>query len=124
MSAAGKPAARQTGKEKEMLAAAYLQRAGMEILERNYRCRQGEIDLIGRHQEYLVFVEVKYRQTARFGTPEEAVTYTKQKKICRTADYYRMKHHYSDAAPVRYDVVAVAGDTVTWHQHAFDHIYH
>lgn len=79
--------------------------------------------MIGRHQAYLIFVEVKYRHTARFGMAEEAVNGAKQRKICKAADYYRMKHHYNDAVPVRYDVVAVTDTDIAWHQHAFEHRY-
>ena len=64
---------RETGTRKEELAADFLTRRGVKILERNFRCRQGEIDLIGMDGQYLVFVEVKYRKTARNGMPAEAV---------------------------------------------------
>ena len=63
---------RETGTRKEELAADFLTRRGVKILERNFRCRQGEIDLIGMDGQYLVFVEVKYRKTARNGMPAEA----------------------------------------------------
>ncbi len=111
----------KTGKAKETLAAEYLQQNGVTVIERNYRCRQGEIDLVGVHQEYLVFVEVKYRRTVCHGAPEEAVTDGKQKRICKAADHYRMMHHCSDAQPFRYDVVAVTGNGIVWHRHAFEH---
>ena len=74
---------RRTGIEYEALAEQYLTRQGIRIFEKNYRNRAGEIDLIGRDNEYLIFFEVKYRKTQRAGNPAEAVTYQKQKKICR-----------------------------------------
>lgn len=111
------------GKEKEALAAEYLRKNKVQILEQNFTCRQGEIDIIGKYQGYLLFVEVKYRHTEKYGTPEEAVNFTKQKKICRAADYYRMCHYYYDNVPVRYDVIAITGEQIVWHQNAFEHIY-
>lgn len=114
---------RETGKKYEQLAAAYLKSYGVEILEQNYRNRLGEIDIIGRHQGYLVFIEVKYRKTHAKGMPEEAVDYRKQQKICRVADYYRCVKRVPEQTPVRYDVVAVCGEHCTWYPNAFDHIY-
>lgn len=114
--------AKETGKQQEVLAADYLQKNGMRILEQNFRCRQGEIDIVGTHQGYLVFAEVKYRHSEKNGTPAEAVTYAKQKKICKAADYYRMKHRYNDAVPVRYDVVAITDQNIAWYQNAFSHL--
>ena len=114
---------RKKGAEYEQTAIEYLQRQGVEILEHNYRNRRGEIDIIGRDGEYTVFVEVKYRRDASVGDPAEAVNYRKQRTICRVADYYRMVHHLGDFTPVRYDVVAICGEDITWYQNAFEHIY-
>lgn len=114
---------RETGAGKETLAAEYLTARGMCVKERNFRCRQGEIDLIGRHNGYLVFVEVKYRRTEEFGTASEAVDIRKQCRICRAADYYRYLHRLGEDCPVRYDVVAVQGEEISWIQNAFQHIY-
>lgn len=112
---------RKLGSDKEQLAAAFLQRHGVKILEKNFRCRQGEIDLIYRDGEYLVFCEVKYRSNDKNGNAMEAVGLTKQRKICRVADYYRMIHHLGELTPIRYDVVAIQGDTVNWIPNAFQH---
>lgn len=114
---------RQIGTKAEELAAQYLTRNGMRIVERNFRCRQGEIDLIGYHEGYLVFAEVKYRSTADMGSPEAAVGNTKQMKICRVADYYRMLYHIGMSTPVRYDVIAIQGETYHWYRNAFPHRY-
>ncbi len=113
---------RQIGSEKEELAVKYLQEQGMQILERNFRNRQGEIDIIGRHEGYLVFVEVKYRTGNRQGSPAEAVDYRKQRQICKVADYYRMVHRLSEQTWVRYDVIAVTKEEITWIKNAFYHI--
>ena len=115
---------KMVGSENEQLAAQYLAGKGMRIVERNFRCRQGEIDLIGYHQGYLVFVEVKYRKNTVAGTAMEAVGAGKQKTICRVADYYRFCHGLGDGTMLRYDVVAIQGDEIYWVQNAFPHIYH
>lgn len=114
---------RKKGAEYEQAAAEYLQGCGVKILECNYRNRRGEIDLIGKDGEYTVFFEVKYRKNNRKGAPAEAVHFTKQKTICRVADYYRMTHGMGEFSAVRYDVVAIEGDEITWHKNAFEHIY-
>ena len=114
---------RALGTEMEDLAASYLERHGAKVLERNFRSKQGEIDLIARHGEYLVFCEVKYRKSLEMGTPQAAVTLTKQKTICRVADYYRLIHGMGDGTSVRYDVIAIYGSEVTWIKNAFPHQY-
>lgn len=112
---------KETGTEWERKAAEYLTKQGMRIAETNFRSRQGEIDLIGYHQGYLVFVEVKYRKNTSRGTALEAVDGRKQRRICRTADYYRFLHHLGDNTPVRYDVLAIQGEDIRWIQNAFPH---
>lgn len=114
---------RQLGADKEQLAAEYLTARGMDILERNFRNRQGEIDIIGRHGQYLVFVEVKFRSGTDMGTAVEAVGIRKQRQICKVADYYRMIHHLEDNTAVRYDVLAIQGEDIQWIQNAFPHTY-
>lgn len=114
---------REKGTEYEHIAAKFLQDQGVIICECNYRNRQGEIDIIGKHGEYTVFFEVKYRRNNASGPPEEAVDYRKQRKICKVADHYRMIHHIGEFSPVRYDVVAICGTEITWYQNAFAHIY-
>ena len=94
----------------------------MIIKERNYRNRQGEIDLIGYDGEYLVFFEVKYRSSGRKGCAAQAVGLTKQRKICRVADYYRMMHHCAADTPIRFDVVAVENGRLEWIRDAFGYI--
>ena len=112
---------RKVGTDKEILAAAFLEKQGVTILERNYRNRSGEIDLVGREGEYLVFFEVKYRRDADMGHPEEAVGYAKQRQICRVADYYRCVKRLPSQTAVRYDVVAIEDEQVRWVKNAFPH---
>ncbi len=113
---------RKTGQQYEDKAAAYLEKCGFTILERNFRCRQGEVDLIGLHENCLVFVEVKYRKNAAAGTPEEAVGIIKQQKICQVSDYYRLMHPKREERQIRYDVIAFCGEQITWYRNAFPYL--
>lgn len=113
---------RQTGAQKEQQVCAYLISKGVRMKAQNFRCRQGEIDLIGYDGDYLVFFEVKYRSRSSKGSAAEAVGYTKQKKICRVSDYYRMIHHCTEDTPIRFDVVAVEEGRIEWIKDAFDYI--
>lgn len=110
---------RETGSAYEEKAAVYLIQNGFQVLEKNFYCRQGEIDLVGIHEGYLVFVEVKYRKCEGKGLPEEAVTAAKQKKICRASDFYRSRNRRFFGYQVRYDVVAILGEEIRWYQNAF-----
>ncbi|HEY7419023.1 MAG TPA: YraN family protein [Ktedonobacteraceae bacterium] len=94
------------GRTGERLAAEELSRRGYRILERNFRCRYGEIDLVAEQQGELVFVEVKTRRGDAWGRPEEAVTLQKQQKIVRAALCYLELHGCVEQA-WRVDVVAV-----------------
>ncbi|MGN1147820.1 MAG: YraN family protein [Lachnospiraceae bacterium] len=114
---------RRTGTEKEAQAALYLTERGFRIKEQNFRCRQGEIDIIGFDGEYLVFVEVKYRGSIAFDNPLAAVGTAKQRKICRVADYYRYRKGIPAEIPVRYDVVGILQEETVWIKNAFPHIY-
>ncbi|NPV03703.1 MAG: YraN family protein [Syntrophaceae bacterium] len=111
------------GDRGEDRAAAFLEAQGYRILERNYRCPLGEVDLIARDGETLVFVEVKTRASSRFGPPQAAVGPRKQKKMTAVALFY-LKGQGWLAAPSRFDVAAVslAGgrETVTLYKNAFD----
>lgn len=114
---------RKTGAKQETIAADYLKKQGICILEKNYRNRNGEIDLIGQDKEYLIFFEVKYRKSLKNGAPAEAVTFYKQKKICQVADYYRITHGIGEFCAVRYDVISICDEEITWYRNAFEHIY-
>lgn len=110
---------RALGGHYEALAADYLCRQGYEILERNYRDRQGEIDIVARDGRYLVFVEVKYRRNLKNGYPEEAVHGAKRHKIRHTASYYLYSHGYGGETPCRFDVVSIAGEEISLFRDAF-----
>lgn len=96
----------KTGKEGEEIASEYLKKSGYRILERNYRCAIGEIDIVAREKNELVFVEVKARKSNVMGYPEQAVGAQKQRKMSRLALWYLQEKNLGDA-PARFDVVAV-----------------
>lgn len=101
------PSHLRRGDDAERQACDHLLRQGLRLLERNYRSPHGEIDLIMRHGSTLVFVEVRYRKSIRFGSPEETVDARKQKKIRATAEHYLQRHKPAGGVACRFDVVAV-----------------
>lgn len=111
---------REVGTRYEKRAGEYLQGQGYKILEYNYRCKKGEIDLIARDEEYLVFCEVKYRSDSHKGHPAEAVNIRKQKILSQCAMYYLMEKGSMDV-PCRFDVVSVEGEKVSLIKDAFDY---
>lgn len=110
---------RKTGTRYEQLAAQHLEEQGYQILERNYRCRQGEIDLVARDGKYLVFVEVKYRADGRAGYGMESVDPRKQRRIIRTAQWYLYEKHIWEDQACRFDVVSFLGEKITLIRDAF-----
>lgn len=115
----GEASSKRTGLYYETQAAVFLEKQGYQILERNFRCPAGEIDLIAKEGEYLCFVEVKYRSERETGTPEEAVDARKQKRISRAALYYLMKQGLGDTTPCRFDVVGIRPDRIRVTKNAF-----
>lgn len=110
---------RRIGSEQEKYGIEYLIKQGYTIIETNFFCRSGEIDIIARHKGYLVFIEVKYRATNRFGNPEEAVNGRKQQHIIRAARFYLLRHGYSEETPCRFDVVVILGKEIRVIEDAF-----
>lgn len=96
----------RTGRQGENLAADFLVSHGYTILERNYRNRIGELDIVARDGDTIVFVEVKTRKTHRYGTGFDAVDLRKQKRLAAIALHYLQSHKLLDA-PSRFDVVAI-----------------
>ena len=98
-----------TGKRGEELARQFLEKRGFRIVETNYRCPEGEIDIIARHKGFLVFVEVRTKTSYEFGSPEESITRIKKKRMITTARHYLQAH---DRQPPqwRIDFVAVELD--------------
>ncbi|MBI5461145.1 MAG: YraN family protein [Gammaproteobacteria bacterium] len=122
----------QQGAHAEELACRFLQRQGLRLVARNYRCRQGEIDLIMQDRDNLVFVEVRYRRQSRYGSGLESVTPRKQRRIVHCAAHYLHCHPQAAQRAARFDVVALRPDNngelidtgidpgIEWVRNAFD----
>ncbi len=115
---------RALGNREETAAVSFLEREGCSIIQRNFRSRSGEIDIIyfDSDGETLCFGEVKYRNNLNSGYPEEAVNRKKQRIICRVSDVYRGKHGLDESLSYRYDVIAITPDGINWHKNAFEYI--
>ena len=114
------------GKQVEQASARFLQAQGLTLLDRNYHCRRGEIDLIMREQDMVVFVEVRYRRSSEFGSPAESVTRPKQQKLMVAAQHYIASRGLGESLCYRFDVLAVTASRSTksqlqfnWIQNAF-----
>lgn len=110
------------GSRAELIAHQYLLKQGLKLVESNFRCKVGEIDLIMYDGAILVFVEVRARTSSEFGDALSSVSYFKQRKLIKTASYYLLKKGLHDKLTVRFDVVALDGSNykVTWVKQAFD----
>jgi putative endonuclease len=99
----------EVGRLGERLAAKFLRRRGYHIIETNFRCRGGEIDIIARQRDCLVFIEVRTRSSSSFGSPEESITQAKRSRLIFTALTY-ISSHNKLPEQWRIDVVAVEVD--------------
>lgn len=97
------------GQWAENLAHTYLCEHGLQSVERNYRCRSGEIDLVLLEQEKLIFVEVRYRRSQHYGGSLESIDIRKQQRILNTAIHYLHNHPWARQHPCRFDVVLISG---------------
>ena len=98
------------GKKGELIATNYLKKQGYRILETNHKNKMGEIDIIAKDKNYLVFIEVKTRTSSMLGDPLEAIDEQKQFKIRQVATMYLIKNQLVDKVPIRFDAVAILGD--------------
>jgi len=115
---------RKLGDLGEKLAKEYLEKQGYEIIERNYQKRSGEIDLIARKNKIIIFVEVKTRtknENEEYSPPEEAVNFSKQRKIIKTARLYLFENRYSGKTNWQIDIIAIEINKQT-HQANLRHI--
>ncbi|HJW53693.1 MAG TPA: YraN family protein [Burkholderiaceae bacterium] len=106
------------GQAAEDAALAHLERHGLILIERNFRCKGGEIDLVMRQRDSLVFIEVRKRSSARYGGAAASVTTAKQTRLTIAAQVYLMR--YKTPPACRFDVVAIDGEALTWLQNAID----
>jgi putative endonuclease len=115
--------AKDKGAQIEQHVSAYLKRQGLVLRQQNYHCRFGEIDLVMEEGDIIVFVEVRFRANASYGTALESITRTKQQKIIKTASHYLQQHQLS-SRPCRFDAVGVTETAkqldIHWIQHAFE----
>lgn len=102
-----------TGRRGEDMAVEHLSANGYMIVERNYRCRQGEIDIIARDGAAIVFIEVKTRSSDRFGAPASAVGYAKQGRMARASMAYMEENGLADSE-ARFDVISVVMNQDGW----------
>ena len=110
---------KELGDRGEALVAEYLRAHSYEIAASQFRCRFGEIDLIAKQDKTYVFIEVKYRTSPAAGDPAGAVDRKKQKKISKTADYYRVLRRLPSDQPFRFDVVAETPGKIRVYTNAF-----
>lgn len=108
------------GNAAEAKALSFLENKGLRLLQRNYRSRGGEIDLIMQQDETLVFIEVRYRKSALFGSAAESVTMAKQRKLINAASQFLQQKGLD--TPCRFDVVGISGRSqseIEWIRNAF-----
>jgi putative endonuclease len=112
-----------TGQHAEQLACDYLIQQGMKLRCRNFRCKQGEIDLIMQDANCIVFVEVRFRKHTDFGSGAETVDHRKRQKLITTAQHYLQQSH-SHRYACRFDVISISGElnkaSIDWISNAFD----
>jgi putative endonuclease len=107
------------GRFYEQLALEYLESQGLQCIAQNFRCKFGEIDLIMQQNDQLIFVEVRYRNSASFGGAGESVSMSKQRKLIRTASYYLTKTKLHNSVSCRFDVICFTQQTPHWIPNAF-----
>lgn len=115
-------ASQKSGHAAESQACYYLTECGLRILARNLKCRAGEIDIIARDQNILVFVEVRSRTNAHYGSAAETVGPYKQKRLVRTAQFWLphiVRRHFSQTPPCRFDIITLHGNQLCWLKDAF-----
>ena len=115
----GNPNTQRIGNIAEDQACAYLEKQGMICLDRNYYCDFGEIDLIMKEGEYIVFAEVRCRNNQDYASALESVTLAKQHKLIKTATFYLLENKLLNKVDCRFDVLAVAYTQVDWIKNAF-----
>lgn len=111
------------GKQAEANACQFLETKGFKLLARNYYCRFGEIDLIMKDRDEIVFVEVRQRASDHVLSPVESVNLTKQRKLIKTATHYLQQQRWFDKVSCRFDVVGITQDEIEWIKDAFSADY-
>ncbi|MBR5931190.1 MAG: YraN family protein [Lachnospiraceae bacterium] len=110
---------RAIGGRQEDLACRFLTQEGLTILERNYRVKIGEIDIIAREGDVICFIEVKYRASKRYGGASYAISTQKQQKIRKVAQWYISSHHLGSSTFFRFDAVLIEGEEIRYIRNAW-----
>lgn len=109
---------RSTAVKGEQLACEYLKNKGYKIVERNYHCPLGEIDIIAKDKDIVVFIEVKTRESTQYGLPQESIDFRKQKKLINTAKSW-IAMHSKEGKGYRFDVIAILREDINHIVNAF-----
>jgi putative endonuclease len=110
---------RKLGDAAETLACRFLEKNGLTLVERNYRCKTGELDLIMQAGNELIFIEVRMRSNPNFGSAAESVDCHKQQRLIRAAQHY-LQHRGQHDRPCRFDIIAIDGNReIQWLKNAF-----
>lgn len=111
------------GAEEEHFAECYLKNQGLSLVARNFRSRYGEIDLIMQDKQTLVYVEVRQRKSANYGSALESISIKKQQKLIKAAQFYAISTHITENHPQRFDVIGLTGQLpnvqIDWIKNAF-----
>lgn len=111
------------GKKAEVIALNYLKKAGLKIIQKNFLCKFGEIDLIMKDHQTIVFIEVRYRQSTHFGTGAETVRKQKQNRIIHAANIFVKTKKWTQNKSYRFDIVELSGELnnphIRWIKSAF-----
>lgn len=118
------PNKRDIGDRHEAYAVDIIRKSGLEIVETNYLCKLGEVDIIARNHQDLIFIEVRYRRSESYGGALQSVDKKKQKRIGLAANHYLQKHKLTNKVACRFDVFAITGNLkqlkYQWVEAAFD----
>ena len=118
------PNKRDIGDKHEAFAVEVIKNAGFEVVDKNYLCKLGEVDIIARSGQNLVFVEVRYRRSENYGGALQSVDKKKQRRIALAANHYLQKHKLTNKVACRFDVFAITGSlnqlSYQWIEAAFD----
>lgn len=116
----------QRGAAAEQQARQHLEQQGLRLVMQNYRCPQGELDLIMQEGKTLVFVEVRYRKNSHFGGPAASITPNKQRRLIAAANHYLLSRNSRQTPACRFDVLAITGkdpQNISWIKDAFQSNY-
>ncbi len=114
----------QSGEQAEQIAHDYLKAKGLRLIEANYRCRVGELDLVMLDGQVLVIIEVRYRKSSRIAGPLQTIDSHKRRRLALAARHFLMRHGHLQDRPIRFDVIGLTGSmanpSINWSKNAFE----